>query len=194
MATPTYLQPYIDASRRYGAGFKALLWTSPQTQAARFDALWRLMDFRGRSVLDAGCGHADLLEFLVDRGWRGQYAGVEALPELAAIAERRSRRIVQGDFVEQPQLLDQKMDVIVFCGSLNTLDRFKFHLALRTAAGAARHAVAFNFLSSPDLANAEHLTWHEISEVADFASQIGRDVRWLADYMPGDCTMKFAVK
>ncbi|HUB24646.1 MAG TPA: class I SAM-dependent methyltransferase [Tepidisphaeraceae bacterium] len=194
MPTPSYLQPYIDASRRYGAGFKALLWTSPQTQAARFDALWRLTGFGNRSVLDAGCGHADLLEFLGDRGWRGQYAGVEALPELAQIAEKRTRNIFNGDFLRQPELLRQNMDVIVFCGSLNTLDRFKFRLALLNAVRAARELVAFNFLSSPDLANAEHLTWHEIDDVAEYAGHIGRDVKWLADYMTGDCTMKIAVK
>ena len=36
---PSYLRPYRDAARAYGAGFATLLWASPQTQAVRFGAI-----------------------------------------------------------------------------------------------------------------------------------------------------------
>ena len=56
-----YLQPYLKAAERHGAGFGSLLWASPETQASRFDAVERLGRLHGKSILDVGCGRADLL-------------------------------------------------------------------------------------------------------------------------------------
>ena len=93
------------AADKHGAGFRSLLWASPQTQAARFDAIDAIVDLNGKSVLDVGCGRADLLEFLLDRGVRpADYVGIEAVDELADAAEakraaRSDVRIVRADFV-----------------------------------------------------------------------------------------------
>ena len=65
-----YLQPYLKAAERHGAGFGSLLWASPETQAARFGAIERLGRLHGKSVLDVGCGRADLLVYLLSRGVR----------------------------------------------------------------------------------------------------------------------------
>src|SRR5688572_20626498 len=62
-----YLEPYVRAAARHGEGFGSLLWASPQTQGARFDALMRLCEFGGRNVLDVGCGRADFLDHLIKR-------------------------------------------------------------------------------------------------------------------------------
>ena len=61
---PSYLEPYLAASRKYGAGFGTLLWASPKTQATRFKALLQAVDINGLAVMDVGCGRADLLEHL----------------------------------------------------------------------------------------------------------------------------------
>ena len=85
--SPDYLEPYRDAARRYAGGFLSLLWASPDTQAARFDAICRLERFAGRSILDVGCGRADLLDYLIARNATpADYIGIEAIPELATIA------------------------------------------------------------------------------------------------------------
>jgi hypothetical protein len=52
-----YLQPYREAVERYGAGFEATLWNSPEAQALRFDVMIGLMDLEGRAILD-GCWSA----------------------------------------------------------------------------------------------------------------------------------------
>src|SRR5205085_11899167 len=84
LTQPEYLQPYLSAVRRHGRGFGSLLWASPHTQAARFDAFVRLCALEGRSILDAGCGRADLLDFLLARGIRpDHYTGLEAVDTLA---------------------------------------------------------------------------------------------------------------
>src|SRR5882762_5334646 len=105
-----YLEPYRRAASRHGDRFGSLLWASPGTQAARFDAICRLADMRGRCVLDAGCGRGDFIDFLMAREVQPkQFIGIEAVDELAAAAMRKQlpeARIIHGDFVREPGLLE----------------------------------------------------------------------------------------
>ena len=198
-----YLMPYLKAAERHGAGFCSLLWASPQTQAARFDAIRRLGDLHGKSVLDVGCGRADLLDFLIRRGVRpADYTGIEAVAALAAAAEDACvrwagvrARVIRADFVREPLRLFAGADVVVFSGSLNTLDDAPFYTTVRRAFEAAAERLVFNFLCSTYLAGAEYLRWRRPEDVLRFASILSDDVRTLDDYLPGDFTValtKFA--
>ena len=188
-----YLEPYLRAARQYGAGFSALLWASPKTQRARFDAIWLAYDPQGKSVLDAGCGRADYLDFLGSRNVEvADYIGLEAVETLADAAEAKAlpnARILRADFVRDPARLFVGADVIVFSGSLNTLDEGTFYETLRRAYDATAEAVVFNFLSSPALAGKAYLTWHHRERVEAFARRTAMEVVILDDYLQGDCTI-----
>src|SRR4051794_899899 len=114
---PSYLAPYLRAALNYGDGFGSLLWASPTTQATRFHVIECICELRGRSVLDVGCGRADLLDFLVSRGVKpADYIGIEAVEPLAAAAERKAHdgvptRIIRADFVTDPTRLFVGADV-----------------------------------------------------------------------------------
>ena len=194
MMVPHYLEPYVKASRRHGGGFKSLLWSSPRTQRARFGALARAVKFDGSHLIDAGCGRADFLEYLLENGVRpGSYVGLEAVEALADAAEARGRplaRIVRGDFIRQPSLLQGPADFILFSGSLNTLSDDEFEATLSAAWAAAGTAIVFNFLSSPLLAGNRHLNWHAPADVARLAVQFSRNWQMFEDYLEGDCTMR----
>ena len=187
---PRYLEPYLAAVREHGGTFRSLLWSSPETQSARFRAITDLVDFTGKTVLDAGCGRADFLDHLQSLGWQGgNYIGLEAVPVLAAVAQRKmphGHRVVEGDFIQHPELMRIDAGIIVFCGSLNTLDRFSFYLTLRHAIEAAP-AVVFNFLSSAHRAGGPHLTWHDPQDVIKFTRGMGGRVRLADKYLKGDC-------
>jgi hypothetical protein len=191
--SPPYLQPYLDAARKYGAGFGTLLWASPQTQAARFSALLRAVDVTGQIVLDVGCGRADLQQFMLRRGLVArQYIGLEAVEELATAAENKrlaNCRIIRGDFVRDSSLMNIGADIVLFSGSLNTLDEPAFYRTLANAIAAAKSMVVFNFLSSPFLAASSYLTWHRPEAVRAFAEQWSSDVRQWDDYLKGDTTI-----
>ncbi len=188
-----YLTPYREAASRHGDRFGSLLWASPRTQAARFDAICRLAGLAGKRVLDAGCGRADLMDFLVARGIEpAEYVGIEAVDELAAAAMRKNlprAQIVRGDFVSHPQRLKIGADVVVFSGSLNTLEREQFYLSLKQGFEAAGEVMVFNFLAAAHIASAEWLTWHRAEDVLAFARGLSREVRMLDDYLDGDCTI-----
>ena len=190
---PDYLQPYANAAATHGGGFGSLLWASTHTQRARFDAIRRASDLSGKTVLDAGCGRADLLDYLVGMGIRiERYIGLEAIDELVAVAERKRSehcQIVRCDFVVEPKRLFAATDWIVLSGSLNTLDTPTFYQTIRYAFEAAIEGVVFNFLDSPFLAAASYLTWHPRDEVYAFAQTLGRDATMLHDYLHGDSTI-----
>jgi hypothetical protein len=188
-----YLEPYLRAASRHGDRFASLLWASPKTQAARFDAICRLADMQRRRMLDAGCGRADLLDFLLERGIEpAEYIGIEAVDELAAAAMRKQlpkAQIVHGDFVRDPKQLEVGADVIVFSGSLNTLGPEQFYLSLRQGWEAADEVLVFNFLAATHIASAQWLTWHHAADVLTQMRQLSNQVRMLEDYLDGDCTI-----
>lgn len=190
---PSYLEPYLAASRKYGAGFGTLLWASPKTQATRFKALLQAIDINGLAVMDVGCGRADLLEYMVNtRRYPKWYVGVEAVEALAFAAERKQLpncRIVRGDFVQHPLLLNDGADVLLYSGSLNTMDSSAFYASLKAGFDAAGQAVVFNFLCSPFLAGSSHLAWHPIEEVLAFARGLSNQVKLYDHYMRGDATV-----
>lgn len=194
MAAARYLEPYLKASRRFGGGFGSLLWASPKSQSIRFDTLARLAPPRGKTLLDAGCGRADYLDFLLQRGeMPGAYIGIENVAPLADVAEQKwasaQTRILRGDFVEDPRLLGQDANIIVFSGSLNTLEPNQMRRTLSTAWEAAREALAFNFLNSPLLAANEYLHWYQTMDVLNFCKALTENVRYDEAYYEGDCTM-----
>ncbi len=193
MSPPAYLRPYLDAVGRHGARFESLLWANPSAQAARFAALARWCELEDRIVLDAGCGRADFLQYLLERQIKpAKYFGIEAVEELAAAAERKnpSRTVItRGDFIGEPTILDQKADVIVFSGSLNTLSSDEFYQTLRLGWEFTQSELAFNFLCSPRLASAKHLTWHRKTAVLELAYSLTGDVAVDDSYRNGDCTV-----
>ena len=190
--TTPYLAPYQRAASRHGAGFSSLLWASPQTQAVRFTALTRLVGLNGKSILDVGCGRADLLDFLLARNVTpAHYVGLEAVAALADAAEAKHHAdaiIVRTDFVREPMRLFVGADVVYFSGSLNTLEPASFFATIRRAYEAAAETLVFNFLCSPELAGTSYLHWHQPSEVWAFCKTLTDDVRRLDDYLAGDTT------
>lgn len=191
---PSYLVPYRRAVARFGGTFSALLWASPRTQAMRFDAARRMVDFEGKIIADIGCGRADLLDYLLDRGIRpAHYIGIEAVDAMVEAAEHKHHArctIVRADVVKDPRRLFVGADIVIFSGSLNTMDEETCHRTLGHAFRAATHALVFNFLDSPELAGEQYLTWHPRERMLAFARRLGGEAAMLHDYLAGDCTIR----
>jgi SAM-dependent methyltransferase len=190
---PAYLQPYTRAVKRHGAEFGALLWASPKTQRQRFEAIVDLVDPTGLTVLDLGCGRADLLDFFIARDVSPlRYIGIEAVTELAAAAARKDHpglRIIRGDFLQDPRRIEIGADVIVCSGSLNTLEPEDFYQVIQRAFAAMQRTLVVNFLCSPLLAAASFLRWHDAGDVLRFARTLTPEISLRDDYIEGDCTI-----
>jgi hypothetical protein len=190
---PSYLLPYARAHQEGARSVEALLWEDRRSQEVRFEALARNCALAARTVLDVGCGRAELLSYLEKRGvFPESYIGLEAQPWLARAARRRRLRsatIVLGDFVRDPSLMQAGAEVVVFSGSLNFLPSRQFYRSLSVAWKATGRSLAFNFLCSPSLTAEKQLRWHHQRAVLAFARRRTPDVRIDDGYEEGDCTV-----
>src|SRR5438128_547459 len=116
----TYLAPYLRAAAKEANLFKALLWSSPDSQALRFAALVRHCPMAGLNILDAGCGRADLLDYLLAaKIIPAHYTGLEAVPQFLAAAHAkqyagfRNALIIDADFIQNPALMLVGADAII---------------------------------------------------------------------------------
>jgi len=154
--TRDHLDPYHKALAKFGASFETTLWQSREAQQKRFDVMIDMANFELMTVLDAGCGLADLAFRMIERGvlYRN-YIGIDALAEMVeACGYRALSRCTfrQSDFgTELGIFAELKPDCTVFSGSLNTMTEAQ---AREVVAEAFRHSargVIFNFLSDkPD--------------------------------------------
>jgi SAM-dependent methyltransferase len=158
---PDYLGPYLRAVASHGPGFPALLFSSRDLQRRRFAVLTGGVAFSGRRVADLGSGHGDLLGWFDEQQIRcATYVGVEAVAEFHDIARRRFAgrdrvTFMCRDFVAEPELFEQlvrqhRVDTMLFCGSLNTLDEPRALAVLEhawTALARPGGVLGFNFLA-----------------------------------------------
>ena len=153
--SPTYLRPYLAAAAEHGGAFEAQLWRSRDAQRRRFEVLVELAGpsrFEGRRVVDLGCGTGGFANFLEAQGLPvAAGLGVEAVPELAATAQREapSRWAVETfDFVREPERIAPfDADVAVLSGSLNTLSERRARRVVAAIFDRVSIGVCFNFLS-----------------------------------------------
>lgn len=190
---PFYLYPYVEARQQGAKGFDALLWASKEGQRIRFEAIARNCPLAEKKILDAGCGQADLMGFLLERGvLPARYTGMDMVPASLRTARRRKYprcEIVAADFVSEPERLKVGADVVIFSGSLNTLSRPRFYRTLRAAWEAAGEWLVFNFLSSRNWCGEDWLTWHRRRTVLAFCRSLGGEPRFDEGYLDGDCTV-----
>ena len=154
---PDYLHPYQQAVKRHGPSFPATLWASRDSQRTRFRVLTEMVDLSGRSIVDAGCATGDLAAYLTEHNiLASHYTGLDGVPEL--LVEARSRGLPRTTFLDIDFVADASAfsrfdapaEVVVFSGSLNTLEEEGALSILERAWPAARYALVFNFLSARD--------------------------------------------
>jgi SAM-dependent methyltransferase len=188
-----------DALKRYrsrltteGATARALGWTKG-TQPVRFGAAWECMrDERIESIVDVGCGFGDLLSFLRERGWAGNYWGIDLIPEFIDIARQRHREDRLGHF-ECSNLIDATVpdaDWVVALGIFNhglqTGNLAFVRQALKRMWGWAGVAVTADFLSasvSDDRRRAD-LEYYDVGAVVEAGRDLSPRLLLRHDYMP----------
>ncbi len=135
-------------SSRPDFGTRAAIYDTlrPQDDAwwARFEAIVRLGDVRGRRVLDVGCGTGALAAALADRGGAKVW-GVEPSTEMRSVARSRLPRTVgiRSGSAEVLPFRDGWFDRVVFSLVVHLVDRSRaFPEAVRVLAPTGRIVVA----------------------------------------------------
>ena len=119
------IQRYSTRLAKFGQDPRTLGWDKLESQHARFDLAARSVDFADRTVLDVGCGLADLYDFLIQRpAVPAAYAGCDINAELLAQCRQRQPH---NAFYQANLLTDQipgaPFDIVTLFGVLNF--RFK---------------------------------------------------------------------
>ena len=118
---------YIPRISQPIENFEILDWASKESQHLRFDQLIRFTDLEARSILDIGCGLADLPVYLATQNINTNYFGVDIIPEMI---EKAKKNFPAGKFCAldifntknsdlKNSLSQNKFDFIYCSGALN---------------------------------------------------------------------------
>lgn len=183
--------------------FDILDWGSKQEQLLRFAVLVDLLhreEDRGHSwpgdasLLDVGCGLADLRDYLRDPLPGVRYTGVDITPQILREARRRqpAARLVLGDIFGAEPFHPRCFDV-VFCSGVFNLDlgnntAFLSH-ALPMLLSLSRRCLAVNFLHERAPVKYRHCCYFSPGEIADIVRSEGADVEIVDHYLEKDFTL-----
>jgi SAM-dependent methyltransferase len=186
-----YIARYEGRLKRFGYSPESLGWGRHGRQEVRFSVLadYALCN-RTVSILDVGCGFADLYDFLRARGWGGIYTGLDIVPGLLQEAHRRHPLLDlhEADITEIGDSLPQ-YDVVVASGVFNAElragdNRTHISESLNAMWDRARHHVAVDFLSTIVDFQQEG-AWHtDPCWALQLARRFSRRVLLRHDYMP----------
>lgn len=178
--------------KEYGAGSPGALGWLPDGQLIRFEVLSQIGDLAHCSVLDVGCGYADLYPFLHQRFAGVQYIGIEQMPELLALARARYGHapdvtLATGDFLRQPL---PPSDYVLASGSLNYRHRHPrfIYEAIETLYASCRRGLGFNLLSW-EPADGGPLAAYDPAAIVAFCRTLAPGVQLVEGYREGDFTV-----
>lgn len=160
----------------------ALGWREQSDQLLRFEILAGIDDLNGRSVLDAGCGYADLYPYLKNRYPEfSNYYGIEQLPEMISHAKERFPGIslLQGDLM---RIKLPVCDYVLASGSLNYGQPIL--PSIKKLYEACRMGLGFNLLR--EVSAIGILKAHDPKEILAFAKTLSPNVVLKEDYAPED--------
>jgi SAM-dependent methyltransferase len=192
-ATESYRRRFAQ----FGRNPRALDWR-PGTQAVRYSAFAAGFSIAvPDSVLDIGCGLGDLLQFLREQGWTGEYQGIDLVPEFIADAERRFSSDPRAsfkclNFMDHPQ--NFSVDA-VFCSGVLNYRRSSGHEAyverfIAATIHSARRYLAIDFLSDTADRRRDDLFFHRADWILSLGLKHSRRVQLDHSYMPFEFMLK----
>ena len=190
---------YSERLVEHGASPQGVDWNSAESQRLRFAQLLRICDERQDfSLNDIGCGYGAFLDYLVERGKRCDYLGVDIAAPMIAKAEELHRGRAGCRFLASDRA-DRRAEYCVASGIFNVklsapAADWRGHM-LRTLDhlnDMSRDGFAFNCLtrySDPERMK-EHLYYADPGELFDHCKRsYSRHVALLHDYGLYEFTM-----
>lgn len=180
---------------------KGLHWRDAATQELRFEKLFEYLKPGARpiSVLDVGCGGADLKGYLDKRSVDFLYTGVDLVEEMLEYARKRypDAALVNSDFVEVFDPSGTSFDWVVSSGVFNyqggaTSSEWRefFFASLSKMYELANEAIAFNFLIDSTSYRSPNLAYFSVGEVVNFCrDNFSRHLSVAHDYPLYECTV-----
>lgn len=195
-ATPGLLAHYQGLLKQFGPDHRAVQWSSSESQEARFAILREYIE-PSASVVDVGSGLGDLLSSLRQSGYRGQYRGLDLVPEFVEHARQRHCLDTDARFQVFDALTESipEADLVVASGLFNNRmgDNWGFLVTvLANMFRSAQRAVVFNAMSSYVDYEDPHLYYVDPLRIFDHAKRhFSRRVVLRHDYVVKTGSMPF---
>jgi SAM-dependent methyltransferase len=184
---------YDGLVTQFGVDPRALDWASQASQEKRFDVLTEIDYLAGRSVLDVGCGLADLSAYLASRHIPVVYTGYDIAPAVIRFAKERFPHLdLHVIDLMAEETAAATFDFVLASGifSLRSIGSYPYVEAMaRRMYEFCRRGVAFNSLSSrSDLAGPDQFL-ADPGKVLTICLEITPYVVLRHDYMRHDFTV-----
>lgn len=191
---------YESRFEEMGESIATVGWGCRESQALRFQQLFRGLDARGKRILDFGCGFADLIPYL-DETCNGEfdYIGIDLSDGILDVANKRyfdrGFRFLAGDLLALPDSIHRELecDIAVSSGA------FSFSIAnnvqyttsvIRRLCEITSEVVSVNFLTSQVDFQLEKNHHYCPAEMLKFALACSRRVAIYHDYPLWEFTMQ----
>ncbi|MGF2033933.1 MAG: class I SAM-dependent methyltransferase [Nostoc sp. CmiVER01] len=184
---------YSNLIHKYKFDAKALDWGNQKSQELRFSILTQIGQLDGTSVLDVGCGLADLLGYLQRCGISLDYTGYDITPAMIDFAHQRfphahlEIRDLMANFNPLPQF-----DYVLASGIfyLRQVEPMAYlESMIRRMFSLCRRGVAFNTLSCFASEQNPNEFYADPVQMLAMSLKITRYVVIRHDYLPHDFTV-----
>jgi len=94
---------------------------SETSHIKRFNKIYELGDWKGKSVLDIGCGLGGFYDFLIERGFDGKYKGYDINELMIKKAKQKHSKIEKNFSVKDiiDENINERFNYIISVGPLN---------------------------------------------------------------------------
>jgi len=176
---------YLRRFRKYGVDPRTLKWQSRKAAEQRYQEIVSLVDFKGKDILDVGCGFGGIIPFIASSVDKFSYTGVDSISQFIFEAKKLypKQAFIKGDYFAKP--LKKKFDIIIANGSLNSnvADNLAFRKkAIMTMFANAKEAVVFNMAGGhpqPKTAKGSNVWFADAREIEKFCKGVSPNLTFI---------------
>lgn len=189
------IRRHRDSLNRHGYSAQALYWSNREIQEIRFKVLSDIGIQSGDSLLDVGCGFADLKTWLEQHGIFIQYSGLDLSPDLLNIANQRHENVTfLNQDIMQVDLDNNTFDWLFLSGALNevvdTTGEYAYAVITKMFS-LCQKGIAFNLLSNrnPKMQHFPDLQSHNPQDILTFCKNLSKNCQCIEGYLDNDFTI-----
>ena len=173
--------------------FRALNWGSVKSQRKRFEVLSEVGIRSGDTILDVGCGLADLYAWILEQNLRVKYTGIDITPSMTQAAKNRfPDAVITNNTIFDTELSVDFFDYVIASGifflrkedPMGHMEKVVSAMFQKSIKG-----IAFNSLSAWALEKTEREFYAEPQKVLEFVKKLSPHIILRHDYHPADFTV-----
>ena len=195
MSQDQIIKRHKSAFKQYGHHPNALLWSGVKIQYLRFEQLSKVGIQPGDSLLDVGCGFADLYFYLKQQGVPTHYQGIDIVEEFIIKANSlypTAKLSTNNIFSLNPA--ENSIDYVVLSGALNyVFDDAKDNAkqTIEKMFATCRKGIAFNLLDNDDQwsNSRDDLQTYSKQEVVSWVENLTPHYQLIDNYLDNDFTL-----